>query len=32
MSISPFVYWAQTAEQISLKIDLKDVKVSMHSC
>ncbi|CAG9804829.1 unnamed protein product [Chironomus riparius] len=26
LSISPFVYWAQTAEQISLKIDLKDVK------
>lgn len=27
MSISPFVYWAQTEEQISLKVDLKDVKV-----
>ncbi|KAG5680151.1 hypothetical protein PVAND_009676 [Polypedilum vanderplanki] len=26
MSISPFVYWAQTEDQISLKIDLKDVK------
>lgn len=27
MSISPFVYWAQSEDQISLKIDLKDVKV-----
>lgn len=27
MSISPFVYWAQTEAQISLKVDLKDVKV-----
>ncbi|CAO1411587.1 unnamed protein product [Diamesa tonsa] len=26
MSISPFVYWAQTEAQISLKVDLKDVK------
>lgn len=29
MSISPFVYWAQTEEQISLKVDLKDVKVNI---
>lgn len=28
MSISPFVYWAQSEDQISLKIDLKDVKVN----
>lgn len=27
MSVSPFVLWAQTEDQISLKIDLKDVKV-----
>lgn len=27
--LSPFVYWAQTETQISLKIDLKDVKVSL---
>lgn len=27
MSVSPFVFWAQTEDQISLKIDLKDVKV-----
>lgn len=29
MSLSPFVLWAQTEDQISLKIDLKDVKVSI---
>lgn len=23
---SPFVYWAQTEEQISLRVDLKDAK------
>jgi hypothetical protein len=28
MSISPFVYWAQTEDHISLKVDLKDVKVN----
>lgn len=26
---SPFVYWAQTENQITLKVDLKDVKVSI---
>jgi hypothetical protein len=25
--LSPFVYWAQTGSNISLKVDLKDVKV-----
>lgn len=29
MSVSPFVFWAQTEDQISLKIDLKDVKVKI---
>lgn len=24
---SPFVYWAQTEKEITLKVDLKDVKV-----
>lgn len=28
LTLSPFVYWAQTETHISLKIDLKDVKVS----
>lgn len=26
-SLSPFVYWAQTEENITLKVELKDVKV-----
>lgn len=26
--LSPFVYWAQTENNVSLKVDLKDVKVS----
>lgn len=30
MSVSPFVFWAQTEDQISLKIDLKDVKVKAY--
>jgi hypothetical protein len=25
--LSPFVYWAQTENNISLKVDLRDVKV-----
>lgn len=25
--LSPFVYWAQTETHLSLKVDLKDVKV-----
>ena len=25
--LSPFVYWAQTESNVSLKVDLKDVKV-----
>lgn len=29
MSVSPFVYWAQTEDQISLKVDLKDAKVKI---
>lgn len=29
--LSPFVYWAQTEKQITLKIELKDAKVrKMH--
>lgn len=27
-SLSPFVYWAQTEHTVTLKVDLKDVKVS----
>lgn len=27
--LSPFVYWAQTKNQLMLKIDLKDVKVNI---
>jgi len=26
-ALSPFVYWAQTESNVSLKVDLKDVKV-----
>lgn len=26
---SPFVYWAQTKDSISLKVDLKDAKVNI---
>lgn len=26
-NLSPFVYWAQTDKQITLKVDLKDAKV-----
>lgn len=28
--LSPFVYWAQTENQITLKVDLKDVKVNIY--
>lgn len=27
---SPFVYWAQSETQVTLKVDLKDVKVSIQ--
>lgn len=27
LQLSPFVYWAQTETHITLKVDLKDVKV-----
>ena len=27
---SPFVYWAQTQDTISLKVDLKDAKVNIN--
>lgn len=26
-TLSPFVYWAQTDKQVTLKVDLKDAKV-----
>lgn len=29
--LSPFVYWAQTETHITLKIDLKDVKVLINN-
>lgn len=29
-ALSPFVYWGQTSTSISLKIDLKNVKVCHH--
>jgi len=28
-ALTPFVYWAQTESNVSLKVDLKDVKVSL---
>jgi len=30
-SLSPFVYWAQTKENVTLRVDLKDVKVGVLS-
>lgn len=29
-NLSPFVYWAQTESTVTLKVDLKDVKVSFE--
>lgn len=31
-SLSPLVYWAQTDKQITLKVDLKDTKVTIIYC
>jgi Cu/Ag efflux protein CusF len=28
-ALRPFVYWAQTESNVSLKVDLKDVKVTL---
>lgn len=28
-SLNPSVFWAQTEDKVTLKVDLKDVKVSM---
>lgn len=31
--LSPFVYWAQNEDNLFLKVDLKDVKVSnLNNC